>query len=371
MYSKKIVIVFLLLISLISPSLSFAQEFKESYLKAEVIQILEDKEINAASEAEKNYYQKVQLKLLDGPEENKSITVEHGGQLKINKFQKVNPGEVVILTKFESSSSEPKYIITDKYRLNMLIWMAAGFFILVFAVSGKKSFGALLGLAVSLLVVIKFIVPQILAGKDPLFISIAGALVILFATIYLAHGLSRQTTIALISTFITLVITGIISILAVKLAHLSGMGSEEAYSLQLGVTSNINLQGLLLGGIIIGALGVLDDITTTQSAAVFEIAKHDPKQNFNELLRSGLNIGKEHISSLVNTLVLAYAGASLPIFILFIVNPRGVPMEIILNSEIIAEEIVRTLAGSAGLVLAVPIATALSAWSITKNRRDK
>lgn len=278
---------------------------------------------------------------------------------------------MVVLSKFENPGTEARYIIADKYRLNMLIWMAAGFFILVLAVSGKKSFGALLGLIFSLLVIVKFIVPQILAGQDPLFISIAGALVILFATLYLAHGLTRQTTIALISTFITLVITGILSVLAVNISHLTGMGSEEAYSLQLGLTTTINLQGLLLGGIIIGALGVLDDITTTQTAAVFEIAKHNSKQTFNELLNSGLNIGKEHISSLVNTLVLAYAGASLPIFILFVFNPKRVPLEIILNGEMIAEEIIRTLAGSAGLVLAVPISTALAAWSITKNRKDK
>jgi uncharacterized membrane protein len=369
MYSKKIVIIFLVFFSFLTPTLTHAQEFKEEFFKAEVINILEDKEID--SEAGKNYYQKTQLRLLNGPDENKNIIVDHGGQLKINESQKVKNGDVVVLTKLQSPNSEPRYIITDKYRINQLIWMAAGFFLLVFLIAGKKSFGAILGLIISMLVIVNFIVPQILAGGDPLFISIAGALAILFVTIYLAHGLNRQTTIALISTFITLALTGIISVLAVKLAYLTGMGSEEASTLQLGPTSNINLQGLLLGGIIIGALGVLDDITTTQSAAVFEISKMNPKLKFEELFRKGLNIGKEHIASLVNTLVLAYAGASLPIFILFVFNPRNVPMEIILNSEIIAEEIVRTLAGSSGLVLAVPIATALSAWSLTRIRTKR
>jgi uncharacterized membrane protein len=367
MYIKKIIVIFLIFLAFLFPTFANAQEFKEEFFKAEVINILEDREIN--TEAGKNYYQKAELRLLNGPDENKQITVDHGGQLKINESQKIKKGEVIVLTKLQSPDSEPRYIITDKYRINQLIWMAVGFFVLVFIVAGKKSFGALLGLIISMLVIVKFIVPQILAGRDPLLISIAGALAILFVTIYLAHGLNRQTTIALIATFITLAITGVISVLAVKLAFLTGMGSEEASTLQLGPTSNINLQGLLLGGIIIGALGVLDDITTTQSAAVFELSKMNPKLKFEELFKKGLNIGKEHIASLVNTLVLAYAGASLPIFILFVFNPRGVPIEIILNSEIIAEEIVRTLSGSAGLILAVPIATALSAWSITKSSK--
>lgn len=368
MYSKFLFIVTLFFFLNILPLKTYAQEFKEQFFKAEVINILDEKEIN--SEAGKNYSQQVKLKLLDGDEEGKEITIEHGGQLKITESQKVKTGDVVILAKFENPGLDTRYIITDKYRLNQLIWMAVGFIVLTFAVAGKKSLGATLGLVVSLLVVVNFIVPQILAGRDPLLISIIGSLGILFATIYLAHGASRQTTIALISTFFTLIITGVLAILAVNLSNLTGMGSEEAYSLQLGPTGNINLQGLLLGGIIIGALGVLDDITTTQTAAVYELAKLNPKQKFNELFQRGLQIGREHVASLVNTLVLAYAGASLPIFILFVFNPRGVPLEIILNSEIIAEEVVRTLSGSAGLVLAVPITTALSVWSITRNHKS-
>ena len=155
------------------------------------------------------------------------------------------------------------------------------------------------------------------------------------------------------------------------MVHLSGLGTDDAFSLQFGQTGNINFKGLLLGGIIIGTLGVLDDITTSLSATIEEIKKANPKYTFWELVKSGLRVGSEHISSLVNTLVLAYAGVSLPLFLFLILNPMQHPLWTILNSEIIVEEIVRTLAGSIGLILAVPITTLLAAWLNTTKSQKK
>ena len=222
---------------------------------------------------------------------------------------------------------------------------------------------------VSVLVILQFIVPQILQGQDPLLVSIAGSLAIMLLTIYLAHGISKRTTVALGATAIALLITGVLSYFFVNITDLTGVGSEDAYLLQFGPAS-INLKGLLLGGIIIGALGVLDDITTSQSAAVFEIAKANKKLEFMDLIMRGYVVGKEHIASLVNTLVLAYAGASLSLFIIFVLNPSNQPYWVILNSQIIVEEVIRTLAGSIGLVMAVPIATILAAWAATKWREE-
>jgi uncharacterized membrane protein len=213
-----------------------------------------------------------------------------------------------------------------------------------------------------------FIVPQILAGADPLLISILGAIVIMITTIYLSHGLSLQTTVAVAATGIALVITGFLAVYFVNLLSLSGTGNEENALLAFGNTY-INIQGLLLGGIIIGTLGILDDTTTTQSAAVFEFHKINPSLTFEHLLQKGLNIGKEHIASLVNTLVLAYAGVSLSLFIFFVLNPAHQPYWVIFNSESIIEEIVRTLAGSIGLILAVPITTLLAVFVVTKLKK--
>jgi uncharacterized membrane protein len=231
--------------------------------------------------------------------------------------------------------------------------------------------GSIVGLAVSLSVIMFFIVPQILAGQDPLFISIVGSLFIMTVTIYLAHGFSRKTHIALASTFLSLSLTGFLAYFFVDISHLTGLGNDDASSLRFGQTENINFQGLLLGGIIIGALGVLDDITTSLSAVIEELKIANPSYTFRRLVKSGFRIGSEHISSLVNTLVLAYAGAGLPLFLFLILNPLGHPLWVILNSEIIVEEIIRTLAGSIGLVLAVPITTLMASWFVTRQQHRK
>ena len=216
----------------------------------------------------------------------------------------------------------------------------------------------------SLGVIIKFIVPQILAGRDPLLVSVIGSVFILVTTIYLAHGFSKQTTAAVISTALTLVLTGILSVAFVNMTHLTGVASEEALSLQFGPTASINFKGLLLGGMIIGFLGVLDDVTTGMAATVFELKKVNSKLKPRELISSSLNVGREHVSSLVNTLVLAYAGASLPLFLFIVLNPQKYPPWYIINSEFVAEEIVRTLVGSIGLLCAVPITALIATWMV-------
>src|SRR5258706_5720772 len=240
------------------------------------------------------------------------------------------------------------------------------FFLAVILLSKWQGFGSILGMVVSLGIIIQYITPQSLAGGDPLFISIVGCLMIMVTTIYLAHGLSKKTTIALVATFLSLLATGLFSILFVQMARLSGLGSEDAYSLKLGTTATINLKVLLLVGILIGTLVVLDDVTTGLAASIFELAKVNSNLKFTELFQSGLAIGREHIASLVNTLVLAYAGASLPIFLTLILNPNHYPLWLILNDELIMEEVVRTLAGSLGLVLAVPLTTFLAAFYLSK-----
>ncbi len=166
--------------------------------------------------------------------------------------------------------------------------------------------------------------------------------------------------IAVTSTFFALGLAEILGYFFIIGAKLLGNGSEEAYFIQAGYFGAINLQGLLLGGIIIGALGILNDITTAQSAAVEEIHGADKSLSFKQLYKKGSSIGREHIASLINTLVLVYVGSSLPLFLLFAVNSQQ--LWTVLNSSTIAEEIVRALVGSIALILAVPITTALAAY---------
>lgn len=341
-----------------------AQETTEVFSRAKVVSIIEEgvTEIGGYQ----NPYQKLQVKLLSGPEKGKVINLVHGGIYAITNDQKVTEGQLVVINSL-TAEGQITYWLIDKYRLQPIIVISVIFFLLVIFISGLKGIGSIVGMLLSLIVIVRFIVPQILQGSDPLTVSLLGSLFILFTTMYFAHGYNNQTTIAVVSTFIALFVTGALSILLVSLAHLTGLGTEEAYSLQLGQTSNINLKGLLLGGIIIGALGVLDDITTTQVAAIFQIHSVNPKIKLSQLITKGMNIGKEHVSSLVNTLLMAYAGASLPLFILFVLNPSNQPYWAIINSEIVSEEIIRTISGSFGLILAVPLSTYLASWYVTRH----
>ncbi|MCL6641096.1 MAG: YibE/F family protein, partial [Candidatus Rokubacteria bacterium] len=252
------------------------------------------------------------------------------------------------------------YEVVDRDRLVPLAAAFALFVAAAIAFSRWQGVTALLGLGISLLVLARFVVPRILAGGHPLGVTLAGAVMIALTSIYLAHGANRRTTVALAGLLITLGAAAGLAILFVSLARLSGAGSEEAVLLQVGHLGGVNLRGLLLGGILLGALGVLDDITTAQAAAVEEISRANPRLGPAELYRRGLSVGREHITALVNTLVLAYAGASLPLFLLFTINPDQ-PLWVTLNTEFVAEEIVRTLVGSIALVLAVPVTTVLAA----------
>jgi len=218
-----------------------------------------------------------------------------------------------------------------------------------------------IGLLVSVGVLLFFIVPRIASGSDPLLTSLIGSYVIACTSLYLAHGFKKRTTIALLSTCITLALAAIAAVLSVKFTMLFGMGSEESMYLQTGQFAGVNLRGLLIGGFIIGALGVLDDMTTAQTAAIDEVSKANPSLTFQELKNAGFSVGKEHIASLINTLALAYVGASLPLMLLFQEN-SGLPLWMVVNSETIAEEIVRTLVGSTTLLLAVPISTWCGAY---------
>jgi len=366
---KILTLTLFILFLLVLPHRVNAQELqeppKQEFFKAEVISI--DNEGEKEEFGFKSIFQDIKVQFLDGAEPGKIISMTNGGMVNITVSQKVAKGDTVILSKITNSGPEEKYFIADKYRLDTLPFLLIAFCILISLIAGKKGIGSLLGLIISLLVIFIWIVPNILHGRDPLFISITGSLVILFVTTYLAHGVSKQTTVALICTFFSLMVTAFLSIFMVNLTRLSGLGSEDAYSLQLGpATAGINLQGLLLGGIIIGTLGALNDITTTQSATIFEMAKDDARIKFSKLIKKGFLIGREHIVSLVNTLVLAYAGASLVVLIFFILNPAKHPYWVILNSETIFDEIVRTISGSVGLILAVPLVTVLAAWYVTR-----
>lgn len=371
---KKTIIFFVLFIALLfiaqplfaqsSPLSEQPPAQQEYFVKGKVIQII--KESYQQVDGYNTLTQVVKVQILEGPQTNKIVTIQRGSDVRLTSSQKIDAGTTVILDVLNGTGTGAQYSISDTYRLNYLLYIGIAFFFVTLLFTGKKGLGAIIGLLISLLTIMLYIVPQILHHQNPLIASLVGSLIILIVTTYLAHGISKQTSIAVLSTFFSLIGAVIFAIICVNIARLAGLGTEDSYLLELNPTQAIDPKGLLLGGILIGTLGALNDITTTQVAAIFTLFKHNKKLNFLQLAEQGFLIGREHILSLVNTLVLAYAGTSLTIFIFFALNPSHLPWWVIINNESVAEEIVRTIAGSAGLILAVPITSFLAAWIATR-----
>jgi uncharacterized membrane protein len=251
-----------------------------------------------------------------------------------------------------------RYAFSDFERRSPLLWLTLAFVAIVLITGRLRGLRALVGLAFSLGVVVLFVVPAILNGGSPLAVATFGALAIMLVTIPLAHGLGPKTVAACLGTTAALLITLALAVLFTDLAHITGFGSEEAVFLRAS-SDDLSLQGLLLAGIVIGALGVLDDLTVSQSSTVMALRRADPTMGARDLYREAMAVGRDHLTATVNTLVLAYAGASLPVLLVFSLADTSFGTAV--NSEAVAAEIVATLVGSIGLIAAVPITTALAA----------
>ncbi len=267
----------------------------------------------------------------------------------------ISPGDKVIVG-YETSNDY--YFFVDRDRRTPLVWLAGLFALVVVALGRLRGILALVGMATTLVVLVAFVAPSVLDGNDPVLVAVVAAAVIAFVSLYVTHGVGAQTTVALAATLASLGLTLGLSWLFFGLSEFTGLATEEGLTLPL-IAGDVDLAALLLGGAVIGALGALDDVTVTQVATVTELRYRSPHLPRRELIASGIRVGREHIAATVNTLLLAYAGAGLPLVLLFAVSDQSLAM--VANSELIAVEIVRTLCGSLGLVAAVPVATVLAA----------
>ena len=304
-----------------------------------------------------------QVRLLEGPDQGEVIDIpeqpEGGAGIRLET------GDTVVLGYFPGAGAGFEYSFADRQRLTPLLVLAGAFVLAVVGLGRWQGLRALLGLGASLLVLVAFVLPAILEGANPLAVALVGSAGIAVAALYLAHGVNAWTTTALIGTLASLTLVGLLATVFVGAAEFSGLADEEASFLQISA-GQIDLRGLLLGGIVIGALGVLDDVTVTQVSAVRELQGANPGYGRWDLYRSALRIGRDHIASTVNTLVLAYAGASLPLFLLFTQADQG--LTDVINGESVAVEVVRALTGSIGLVASVPLTTALAVLVLTADR---
>ena len=293
---------------------------------------------------------RVEARLADGKQVRFETT-----DLTGNTFR---AGQQVRLSVLEREGQPPFYNIRDLERTRPMLVLAALFVLAVVAFGRWQGVRSLIGLGLSFAVIVGFVVPAILRGRSPVAVALVGAMAIMLISLYLSHGIGRKTTAAVVGTGLALVLTAALTAGFVAATSLTGLASEDALnaSFQAG---GLSFRGLLWAGIILGGLGVLDDVTMSQASLVFELRRADPTASFAKLVTGALAVGRDHIAATVNTLFLAYAGASLPLLVLF--TTSGDSLGTVTTAEAVAVEIVRTLCGSIGLVAAVPLTTLLAA----------
>ena len=325
-------------------------------MRAKVLDIVEEGVITLGEQQQN--YQIVLIKILEGPSAGQLLEIDLGQRRILPQGMHVQPGDEILVTLSQQPEGGLSAYFTDFVRTRPLLILLAAFVLASVIISGWKGVRSLLAMLFSLSVILFYILPRILRGEDPVTVSISGAFVLLAVTLYLTYGWTLKTHAAVLGTFISLVITGLLALYFVNLARLTGFGNEDALFLMQQSQVQINLRGLVLGGMLIGALGVLDDLVITQASAVFELHTANSSLDFAGLVRGAMRIGQDHVAATVNTLVLAYAGASLPMLLLFSLSRQQ--MAHLVNLEYVAEEIVRTLVGSLGLIAAVPVTTLIA-----------
>jgi uncharacterized membrane protein len=306
-------------------------------------------------------FQRLLVRVTSGERAGSEVEVSVGVRDLNTGGVRYEPGDRVYLSRTVGPDGQEVFFIIDRDRSTPLLVVAFLFVVAILLLGRWKGLRALASLAITFAVLIWILVPRILAGANPVATAIVASFAIFTVTMLLTHGVGKLTAAAIAGTSVSLILTGLLAALFVRAASLTGLASEEAAFLQVVVGGqSINPQGLLLAGMIIGALGVLDDITVSQSSLVFELRRANPLLTGWELFASGVRVGRDHIAATVNTLVLAYAGAALPLLLLF--TQLDQPLVQVVNREMVAEEIVRTLVGSLGLISAVPFTTGFASW---------
>jgi uncharacterized membrane protein len=327
-------------------------------VRAEIVAVLEEGE-TLLGDIEQEY-QILEVETLEGPWKNVRFEIDYGLRQIRPPGLNLEVGDEILINVNQSPDRVLSAYFTDFVRNGPLMILFGTFVLLSIMISGWKGVRGLLGMAFSLAVILFYIIPNILAGRDPVLVSITGAFLLLAVTLYLVYGWTLKTHAAVLGTLTALILTGLLANYFVTLTRLTGFGSEEALFLVQQATNPINLRGLVLGGMLIGALGVLDDLVITQASVVFELFGADPHQSLRALFWRALRVGQDHVAATINTLVLAYAGAALPTLLLFSLSGEAYGQ--LLNLEFVAEEVVRTMVGSLGLIAAVPLTTGLASF---------
>ncbi len=330
--------------------------------RAEVVEILFEGEKEIIGTELKTKYQTLEVEILEGDRKGEILEIE-------NDYISLKEGQKFYMNYLITAHGDEIYSVRDIDRRATLFFLTILFAAIVLYFGRWQGMRSLLSLVGSFLIIIYVLLPLLMKGYDPVLVSVVLGSIILAIAIFFTHGFNFKSLIAFSGTVVAVGITGLLALFSVKVLNLSGFFSDETVYLNFSTQGTLDFQGLLLGGIIIGVLGVLDDIATTQVAVVAELKKASENISTKDLYRQALNVGNEHISALVNTLVLAYAGVSLPLLLWF--SQSNSSFGKIINNEIFATEIARTLVGSIGLILTVPITTYLAVRFVDKYKHLK
>lgn len=343
-----------------------AREAETASFSAEVIEVLKAQE-KIREDGSIFRQQDLKLRGLDGEFKGREIVYEGISEVEVSNANYYEVGDQVFVDAYTDEYGQETFYVVEFVRSSSLFWLAAIFIVLVLLVGRFKGLKALISLSLSFIIIIKFILPQILKGQDPFLVSLLGGFFILVLIIYITEGWGRKSHLAIFSVSLSLLTTLTLALIFTKAAKLTGLAQEEAiFLIDLG-RATINFQGLLLAGFIIGAIGVLDDIIVGQIEAVDSLREANPSLPSKKIFSLAYRIGNTHLGAIINTLFLTYAGAALPLLLLFVINREaGLGMARVINTEVISTEIIRTLVGSVGVMLSMPIATFLASFSRRK-----
>jgi len=271
----------------------------------------------------------------------------------------VEEGDTLVLARDAGAEDGATYEFYDYARGAPMVTLAVAFAVVVGLVARWRGLASLVGLGFAFFILLQFMLPGLLSESPPTLVSLVGSAAIMFVVLYLAHGFSARTTTALVGTLFGLSLVAVLGSLAVEAARLTGLTSEETTTLN-NFDPTLSFSGLVLAGIVVAGLGVLNDVTITQASAIWQLHEVDEAMTWRELYDRGMAVGRDHIASTVYTIVFAYAGAALPLLLLFELYDQ--PWDVVLTSSALAEEVIRTMVGAIALVLAVPVTTAVGAF---------
>lgn len=338
---------------LLMPFIVFAQEVHEDYqgtYRAKIVSINREFEREIWNDT-KASYKEIEVKFLDGTKKGETVIFE-------SDYPEIKNDMIVYINHYVYIGGEEAFSITNIDRKNQIYFFVGIFVLATVLLGGKQGIRSLLSLILSFLTIFYVLLPGILYGWNPLIASFFVASIILFFAIFFTHGWNRESIVAFGGTMLSVLLTSLLAIIAVKSTYLSGFSSDESTYLYFNTQGALDFSGLLLGAIIIGVLGVLDDIAITQAAVVTELYNSNSKIKPLEVYRRAMRVGREHVGALVNTLVLAYTGTALPLLLLF--KTREYAFTTAINLEVFTTEIIRTIIGSIGLIITVPIVTLLA-----------